>query len=123
MVASINPVLSKPRRNQTLRQRENLTDSPPMYGRKIAHLWAGSTFARVAHRAFPAATVFYVSAASGVPVRTVEKHLRSETTPSGDALLAYLNSPVLGPLLQREFIRHADSSAAIRKAPAARLAS
>lgn len=85
---------------RTVREKEAIAESPPMSASKTTQVWDAESFARIAHGAFPAATAFYLSSVTGIPVRSVEKHLRAEAKPGADHLLAYLNAGALGARLR-----------------------
>lgn len=75
-----------------------------MSGLKSTQVWEHQTFARIAVRAFPASTAWYLASVSGQSARTVEKHLRGEAKPGADAVLAYLNAPVVGAHLREALL-------------------
>lgn len=72
--------------------------------RKKPSIWDCGVLQRAACDAYPAATTFYLSRSTGLPARTVEKHLRGEARPNADALIAYLNCPIVGPVLREQLL-------------------
>lgn len=85
------------------------TKGSPMSGLKFTQVrvrahgparWDSEAFFKAARRTFPASTAWYVARASGQSVRTVEKHLRGESKPGADAMIAYLLAPQLGIMLR-----------------------
>lgn len=72
--------------------------------RKISATWDAEALLRAACDAYPAATAFYLSRSTGMPARTIEKHLRGEARPNADALIAYLNCPIVGPQLRKKLL-------------------
>ncbi|WP_428413074.1 hypothetical protein [Pararhizobium sp.] len=71
---------------------------------KFPQVWECETFERIARAAFPASTEFYLSRATGISRRTVEKHLRGEAKPSADHCLAYLAAGHFGQRLAAAFL-------------------
>lgn len=92
-------------------QYSNRLAVPPTSTRRIpkspetgARNWEGERFTRLARAAFPAATEHHLSVITGIPARTIEKHLRGETKPGADHFIAYLNAGLFGRRLALDFL-------------------
>ncbi len=79
-----------------------------MSGGKSTQVWDCETFNKVARAAFPSGTAFYLARITGIPVRTIEKHLRGEAKPSADHCLTYLGAGEFGLALARVFFETVD---------------
>lgn len=75
-----------------------------MSGRKFTQVWDAEKFARTVRRIWPSQPGFWLARETGLPARTVEKHLRGEARPNADAVLAYLTSASVGAALRRRLL-------------------
>lgn len=82
---------------------ESSTKGPPMSGGKSTQVWDFESFGALARATYPAATVHYLSRETGIPERTVEKHLRGEAKPQADHCLAYLSAGHFGQRLAAQY--------------------